>query len=119
MTVLHDDTNGLLHAERAFLERGVAVDGAGEGEAQAIWLSILERMLKQAIRQRACAYELYIKRGMALGHALDDWLEAEAELVHGHSTSDSNESERRHEQFRESPDQHRIEPPDRAADEIL
>jgi hypothetical protein len=47
-----------------------------------------EPMLEQAIRQRA--YELYIKRGMALGHALDDWLEAEAELVHGHSTSDSN-----------------------------
>ena len=50
MTVLHDDTNGLLHAERVFLERGVAVDGAVEGEAQAIirgrggstsiWLSI-------------------------------------------------------------------------------
>jgi Protein of unknown function (DUF2934) len=47
-----------------------------------------EPMLEQAIRKRA--YELYIKRGMALGHALDDWLEAEAELVHGHSTSDSN-----------------------------
>jgi hypothetical protein len=52
------------------IERGVAVDGAVEGEAQAIWLSILERMLEQAIRQRA--YELYIKRGMPLGHALDD-----------------------------------------------
>jgi hypothetical protein len=36
VTVLHDDTNGLLHAERVFLERGVAVDGAVEGEAQAI-----------------------------------------------------------------------------------
>jgi hypothetical protein len=47
-----------------------------------------EPMLEQAIRQRAD--DLYIKRGMALGHALDDWLEAEAELVHGHSTSDSN-----------------------------
>ena len=45
-------------------------------------------MLEQAIRQRA--YELCIKRGMAPGHALDDWLQAEAELVHGHSTSDSN-----------------------------
>ena len=45
-------------------------------------------MLEQAIRQRA--YELYIKRGMAPGHALDDWLQAEAELVHDHSTSDSN-----------------------------
>lgn len=47
-----------------------------------------EPMLEQAIRQRA--YELYIKRGKAPGHALDDWLEAEAELVLGHSTSDSN-----------------------------
>ena len=47
-----------------------------------------EPMLEQAIRQRA--YDLYIKRGMAPGHALDDWLQAEAELVHGHSTSDSN-----------------------------
>jgi Protein of unknown function (DUF2934) len=47
-----------------------------------------EPMREQAIRQRA--YELYIKRGMAPGHALDDWLQAEAELVHGHSTSDSN-----------------------------
>jgi hypothetical protein len=46
-----------------------------------------EPMLQQAIRQRA--YELYIKRGMAPGHALDDWLQAEAELVLGHSTSDS------------------------------
>jgi hypothetical protein len=46
-----------------------------------------EPMLEQAIRQHA--YELYINRGLAAGHALDDWLEAEAELVHGHSTSDS------------------------------
>jgi len=45
-------------------------------------------MLEQAIRQRA--YELYIKRGKVPGHAVDDWLEAEAELVLGHSTSDSN-----------------------------
>lgn len=47
-----------------------------------------EPMLEQAIRLRA--YELYTKRGSTPGHALDDWLEAEAELVHGHSTSDSN-----------------------------
>ena len=47
-----------------------------------------EPIFEQAIRQRA--YELYVKRGMAPGHALDDWLEAEAELVHDHSTSDSN-----------------------------
>ena len=45
-------------------------------------------MLEQAIRQRA--YDLYAERGRIPGHALDDWLQAEAELLHGHSTSDSN-----------------------------
>lgn len=44
-------------------------------------------MLEHAIRLRA--YELYVQRGMARGHAVDDWLNAEAELVHGHSSSDS------------------------------
>ena len=48
----------------------------------------LEPMLEHAIRLRA--YELYVQRGMAHGQAIDDWLKAEAELVHGHSTSDSN-----------------------------
>lgn len=48
----------------------------------------LEPMLENAIRQRA--YELYEQRGKAQGHAVDDWLKAEAELVHGHSSSDSN-----------------------------
>ena len=38
-----------------------------------------EPMLEQAIRQRA--YELYVERGMVPGHALEDWLQAEAELV--------------------------------------
>jgi Protein of unknown function (DUF2934) len=47
-----------------------------------------EPMLENAIRQRA--YELYEQRGKAQGHAVDDWLKAEAELVHGHSSSDSN-----------------------------
>jgi Protein of unknown function (DUF2934) len=47
-----------------------------------------EPMLEQAIRHRA--YELYLQRGMAAGHDVDDWLKAEAELVYGHSTSDSN-----------------------------
>jgi hypothetical protein len=49
-----------------------------------------EPMLEHAIRNRA--YELYVQRGRANGHAVDDWLKAEAELVHGHSTSDSNNS---------------------------
>jgi hypothetical protein len=47
-----------------------------------------EPMLEHAIQHRA--YELYIERGMAQGHAIDDWLKAEAEIVRGHSTSDSN-----------------------------
>jgi hypothetical protein len=47
-----------------------------------------EPMLEHAIRQRA--YELYLERGMRHGHAVDDWLKAEAELVNGHSSSDSN-----------------------------
>ena len=47
-----------------------------------------EPMLEQAIRQRA--YALYVARSKTPGHALDDWLQAEAELVLGHSTSDSN-----------------------------
>jgi hypothetical protein len=38
-------------------------------------------MLEHAIRQRA--YDLYLKRGGADGHDVDDWLEAEAELVQG------------------------------------
>jgi DUF2934 family protein len=47
-----------------------------------------EPMLEHSIRQRA--YDLYLQRGMAHGHDVNDWLRAEAELVHGHSTSDSN-----------------------------
>jgi DUF2934 family protein len=46
-----------------------------------------EPMLEHAIRHRA--YELYVQRGMIQGHAVDDWLQAEGEFVHGHSTSDS------------------------------
>lgn len=38
-----------------------------------------------AIRLRA--YELYAQRGMAEGHAIDDWLEAKAELLNGSSTT--------------------------------
>jgi Protein of unknown function (DUF2934) len=39
-----------------------------------------EPMLEHAIRLRA--FELYAHRGMAEGHAVQDWLEAEAELLH-------------------------------------
>lgn len=41
-----------------------------------------EPMLEHAIRLRA--FELYTHRGMAEGQALQDWLEAEAELLHSH-----------------------------------
>jgi Protein of unknown function (DUF2934) len=33
-------------------------------------------------RNPASGYELYAHRGMAEGHAVQDWLEAEAELLH-------------------------------------
>jgi hypothetical protein len=39
-------------------------------------------MLEHAIRLRA--YELYAQRGTAEGHAVQDWLQAEAELLHSH-----------------------------------
>jgi hypothetical protein len=39
-----------------------------------------EPMLEHAIRLRA--YELYAHRGMAEGRAVQDWLEAEAELLY-------------------------------------
>ena len=48
-----------------------------------------EPMLERAIRVRA--HELYVERGGAEGRALDDRLAAEAELLYGHSTSDSND----------------------------
>ncbi len=38
-----------------------------------------EPILEHAIRIRA--YELYDQRGRVEGHALDDWLQAEAELL--------------------------------------
>ena len=41
-----------------------------------------EPMLEHAIRLRA--YELYAQRGMAEGNAVQDWLEAEAELLYSH-----------------------------------
>jgi Protein of unknown function (DUF2934) len=46
-----------------------------------------EPTLEHAIRLRA--YDLYVQRGMAQGHADHDWLAAEAELLDGHS-SDRN-----------------------------
>ena len=46
-------------------------------------------MLEHAIRLRA--HKLCVQRGRAEGHAVDDWLAAEAELLYGHSTSDSSD----------------------------
>jgi len=41
------------------------------------------------IRQRA--YELYTKRGMAEGQAINDWLEAKAELLNGYPITSRTE----------------------------
>ena len=41
-----------------------------------------EPMLEHAIRLRA--YELYAQRGTAEGYAVQDWLQAEAELLYSH-----------------------------------
>jgi hypothetical protein len=46
-------------------------------------LTLPEPMLEHAIRLRA--YDLYAERGMADGHADQDWLVAEAELLSGPS----------------------------------
>ncbi len=42
----------------------------------------LEKLLAQVVdnRIRARAYELYLQRAKAEGHALDDWLSSESEL---------------------------------------
>jgi hypothetical protein len=51
-----------------------------------------EPMLEHAIQLRA--YELYARRGRAGGHAFHDWLAAEAELLHGHSTTAADLNQR-------------------------
>jgi hypothetical protein len=38
--------------------------------------------LQDRIRKRA--FEIYVERGCRPGHALDDWLEAEKEILHAH-----------------------------------
>jgi hypothetical protein len=52
-----------------------------------------EPMLEHAIRLRA--YDLYAQRGMAEGHAVHDWLTAEAELLHDSSSTESDLTERK------------------------
>jgi hypothetical protein len=39
----------------------------------------IEPLLEREIRLRA--YDLYVRRGRRNGHALDDWLEAEREVL--------------------------------------
>ena len=39
----------------------------------------IEPILERAVRLRA--YDLFLRRGKRDGHALDDWLEAECEIV--------------------------------------
>jgi hypothetical protein len=46
---------------------------------------------KPARFHRLNSYQLYLQRAKAHGHDIYDWLQAEAELVHGHSPSLSNE----------------------------
>ena len=41
---------------------------------------LIEPMLEHEIRLRA--YDLYVQRGRQDGHALDDWLRAEGEILH-------------------------------------
>lgn len=47
-----------------------------------------ELLVEDAIRLRA--YELYAKRGMTDGNAVHDWLAAESELSHRHSSAAAN-----------------------------
>jgi hypothetical protein len=49
-------------------------------------------MLEHATRLRA--YELYAQRGMAEGHAVEDWLAAEAELLDGYYTTAADQPKR-------------------------
>lgn len=41
----------------------------------------VEPMLEHRIRLRA--FDLFLQRGRVDGHALDDWLKAEGEIMHG------------------------------------
>jgi len=45
-------------------------------------------------RIRTLAYQLYVDRGRANGHSLDDWLEAKAQVL-GVSSKSSADSRRR------------------------
>ena len=49
---------------------------------------VLSHDLRDQIRTRA--YELYEQRGMAEGHELEDWLQAETELLQTFQATASN-----------------------------
>jgi hypothetical protein len=59
--------NSLKKKEEVF-ETGSFIDPAPDSQS-----------LQQKIA--ACAYELFLKRGQAHGHDLEDWLEAEREVL--------------------------------------
>ena len=48
------------------------------------------RPSQEAIGRRA--YELYLQRGSVAGHELDDWLQAEAELIAAAAASEAQSS---------------------------
>jgi hypothetical protein len=52
---------------------------AGTGSQSATTQQIMRRRVEDQIRDRA--YELYVQRGCRGGNALQDWLEAELELL--------------------------------------
>jgi hypothetical protein len=49
----------------------------------------------QSLQQKiaACAYELFLKRGQAHGHDLEDWLEAEREVLAEFRPAEKNPSQ--------------------------
>jgi hypothetical protein len=54
-----------------------------KGEVSEIVSSTDSSLDPQKLQQKiaACAYELFLKRGQAHGHDLDDWLEAERAIL--------------------------------------
>jgi hypothetical protein len=74
---------------RLLTDRAIAAKTHGELDA----IGVRKRQQNGSLARNPVAgwhaFELYVKRSMVPG-PLEDWLQAEAELVLGHSTSDSN-----------------------------
>jgi len=93
LLVLRDAQNGAERVLPTYWSYGR--DGAQRGGQSAPLLSLAEwkslfRHLDETFerledRIRVRAYEIYERRGGASGHAVDDWLQAEAELTGRHS----------------------------------